>query len=154
MRVFFLTLILALATPFGNADAAAATCDGANLLDRLRTEDPALHTELFQRAHAIPNAKGRFWEVTGNGAPPSYLFGTYHTQQARRTVPAEIWPTLQGARIAIFELSLEQQDAMQKRIASDPLFTFDPELPPLAMRFCIASCCLRCWPFPRAICRP
>ena len=56
---------------------AAATCGGTDLISALQASDKAAHDALFERAHAVPNGRGVFWQVDAGDAPPSYLFGTY-----------------------------------------------------------------------------
>ena len=60
------------------AAQSAARCAGTDLLARMETADPAAHAALFRRAHAAANARGKFWRVSRDGVPPSYLFGTFH----------------------------------------------------------------------------
>ena len=125
-------IILCLFSVVLGTAAAEAACRGTNLLERMRSEDPNAYAAVYERAEQIPNGVGRFWQIDDGKATPSYLFGTYHTQQARRTVPAAVWPALENARIAIFELSLEEQAAMQTRMATDPEFAFDFQAAPIS----------------------
>ncbi len=117
---------------------ASAACAGANMLDVLAHTDPAAHTAIVARADATPNAEGRFWRIERPEADPepapSYLFGTFHTDQAGPTVPDAAWQALDGARMALFELSADEQDAMQARLAGDRAFAFDANGPPLSRR--------------------
>jgi uncharacterized protein len=116
------------------APAALAACEGANMLDVLAHTDPASHAAIVAQADATPNGEGRFWRVERPGTAPSHLFGTFHTDQAVATVPAAAWQALDGARIALFELSAAEQEAMQARLAGDRAFAFDETAPPLSRR--------------------
>lgn len=118
----------------GIAPAAAAACKGTNILDALARGDPAAHAEIRARAAATPNGEGRFWRIERTGKAASHLFGTFHTDQAVATVPPAVWQALGRARIALFELSAAEQDAMQARLASDRDFAFDETAPPLSRR--------------------
>ena len=121
-------LCLAAAAP------ARAECAGQDMMSELRAADPATHQAILSRAHAIPNAQGRFWKVERTGTDPSYLFGTFHTEQALEWVPAEAWDALDVADVAIFELDSTQMDAMRVRAETDPNFMFDPAAVPLSQR--------------------
>ncbi len=114
------------------AGTAAAECVGRNVLDDWRAKDAAGVEEVFARAHALPNAQGRYWQVDKPGTPPSVLFGTFHSHGAIETVPREVWKVLENARVAVFEIDLDQQAAMQQRMATDPDFAFDFSRPPLS----------------------
>lgn len=106
---------------------ARAECVGANLLPELRANDPAGIEAMFARADAVPNANGRLWRVDKPGSTPSHLFGTFHSGEALGTVTPAIWALLEASRIAIFEVELAEQEAMEARMASDPSFVFDLE---------------------------
>lgn len=127
-------LIWAVGIWVGVSVPVLAACVGQNQLDALAGSDPAAHAGIFERAAGIQNGQGRFWRVDGAGAEPSYLFGTFHTAEAVETVTPEVWQALDRARIALFELSLDEQVAMERRISSDPTFAFDPEGPGLSER--------------------
>jgi uncharacterized protein YbaP (TraB family) len=130
---FFAALFFAFAAPLAVSSAQAA-CVGANVLDALNETDPEIRSGIFAMAAAVPNGEGRFWRVEHPGGAPSYLFGTFHTPEAVGTVTPAIWSKLDAARIAIFEMSLEEQAAMEQRLATDPTFAFDPSAPPLSSR--------------------
>ena len=121
-------LCLALASP------ARAECVGQDMMSELRAQDPVAHRAILERAHAIPNAQGRLWKVERAGVAPSYLFGTFHTEQALEWVPPEAWEALGKADVAIFELDSAQLEAMQARAETDPSFMFDPAAVPLSQR--------------------
>lgn len=108
---------------------AQAECRGTSLLPELRNADPEGVEAMFARADAVPNANGRLWQVEKAGAVPSYLFGTFHSAAALSTMTQEIWDLLDGSRIAIFEVSLEQQAALEERIRTDQSFAYDFEGP-------------------------
>ena len=110
---------------------AWAACVGQDMLPELRAEDAAGLDAMFARAHALLNAQGRFWIVERAGIAPSYLFGTFHTAEAVESVPNAAWQALDRARIAVFELSNEEQSALQERTATDPAFSMDLSAPPL-----------------------
>lgn len=112
-----------------NTGIANAVCRGTSMLVELRADDPAGVESMFARADAIPNANGRLWEVEKAGVPPSYLFGTFHSGAALSSMTQQIWDLLDQSRVAIFEVELEQQRALEERMATDPAFAFDLEGP-------------------------
>lgn len=117
----FLWLLLGL-------QSAAAQCAGTDLLAQMAITDPAAHAELFQRAHAVPNAIGKFWRVSRDGAPDSYLFGTFHdTGIARQPLDPVVAQALGAARLMLVEVTEEEQSRMQARIVDDPTFVVDPD---------------------------
>jgi uncharacterized protein len=116
------------------APPALAACMGSNMLDALARSDAVAYEAVRARAAATPNGQGRFWRIERSGTPASYLFGTFHTDQAVDTVPPPVWQALGRARIAIFELSAAERAAMQARLASDRAFAFDDAAPPLSRR--------------------
>ncbi len=113
---------------------ARAACVGTNMLEELATSDPAALDAIRAQAAATPNGEGRFWKVERPGTPASVLFGTFHTDQAVGTVSPAVWQALGRARIAVFELSAAEQEAMQARLAGDRSFAFDDAAPPLSRR--------------------
>lgn len=119
---------------WGLASPALAVCAGTDMLEALAETDAAAYDAIRARAAAIPNGEGRFWLVERPGTPASHVFGTFHTDQATATVPPPVWQALGRARIAIFELSAAEQDAMQARLAADRGFAFDDTAPPLSRR--------------------
>jgi uncharacterized protein YbaP (TraB family) len=104
------------------------------MMESLARTDPAAHAEILARAAATPNGEGRFWRIDRPGLAPSHLFGTFHTEQAVATVPPAAWVALDAARIALFEVSAAEQDALRARLAADPAFAVDEAAPPLGRR--------------------
>ena len=128
-RVLWVFLSLFILPPFAGAQSAPP-CVGTDLLAQMKTADPATHKALFQRAHTVPNGRGKFWQVSrgdGNGgAARSYLFGTFHdTEIARQPLGAAVLESLQGARLMLVELTREEQERMKTRMANDPDFVID-----------------------------
>ena len=113
---------------------ALAKCVGQDLMVELRSTDPAGHDEILARAREFANSEGRFWKIERDGTRPSYLFGTFHTEDALDYVPPEIWPALEGSDVVVFELDSNQVSAMETRMMSDPTFMFDPSATPLSQR--------------------
>jgi len=105
---------------------AGAQCAGTDLLAQMAASDPAAHAELFERAHAVPNARGKFWRVHRDGAPDSYLFGTFHdTGIARQPLDPAVTKALEAARLMLVEVTEEEQTRMQARMETDPTFVID-----------------------------
>lgn len=113
------------------ASPAFANCIGQDMLPELRADDPAGLDAMFERARAIPNPQGLFWKIEKPGIAASHLFGTFHTSEVVDNVPDPVWQALDAARVAVFELSEDEQDAMNARMMSDPTFTMDLTAPPL-----------------------
>ncbi|MHA1529957.1 MAG: TraB/GumN family protein [Alphaproteobacteria bacterium] len=130
MRRLILIVLSLFLWPQLAAAQATPGCAGADLLAELEAADPTAHADLFERAHAVPNGRGKFWRVSRPGtidaAPPSYLFGTFHdTAIARLPLDPAVARALAAARLMLVELTGEEQARMQARIASDPEFILD-----------------------------
>ena len=138
MRLIFAALGILLSL----AGAAEARCAGKDLFAELALQDPATAAELVGRARATPNSEGRFWRIEKPGVAPSYLFGTFHVADAVAGVPAGVWEALEAARVVVFEVTLDAEAALEKRMASDPRFILDPEAPPFSQRMNAADLAL------------
>ena len=62
-----------------------ARCTGLNLLDTLKSSDPARHATIVESGNALENGKSIFWKLARVGKPPSYVFGTVHLSDRRVT---------------------------------------------------------------------
>ncbi|MEM1299604.1 MAG: TraB/GumN family protein [Pseudomonadota bacterium] len=113
---------------------AFATCIGTNLIPDLRADDPAAVDAMYARAAQVPNGEGRFWKVERTGLPPSYLLGSFHAAEAIDTIDDRIWETFSDAAHVVVEVDLDQQAAMEARMATDVEFSFDLEGPGLSAR--------------------
>ena len=118
---------------------AEARCAGKDLFAELTRTEPAVAKKLVADAGLVANGSGRFWRIEKTGVPASYLFGTFHVSDAVDGVPDAAWAALDQARIAIFEVTLEDEQALQQRMASDPNFMLDPNAPPFADRMSAAD---------------
>ncbi len=61
----------------------AARCEGTDLLENLKTEDPKAYDAIMQEADNELNGQGLFWRVEKEGTAPSWLMGTMHTTDER-----------------------------------------------------------------------
>lgn len=138
-RLIWIVLSLLLWPQLAAAQSAAG-CAGTDLVAQLKTADPAAHAGLFRRAHAVANGRGKFWRVSRGGAPPSYLFGTFHdTGIARRPLDATVARALAAARLMLVELTEEEQARLQARVAGDRDFIIDIEQTGLTGRLTAAE---------------
>lgn len=113
---------------------ALATCIGTNLIPELRADDPAAVDAMYAHAAEVQNGEGRFWKVERAGLTPSYLLGSFHAAEAVDTVNDRIWSKFAAAAHVVVEVDLEQQAAMEARMATDVAFSFDLEGPGLRAR--------------------
>ena len=131
LKAFFL---FALAVPFG-AEAVAATetaapptCKGVNVLDELKSKNPALHKEITDEGEKFKNGKALLWRIEKEGVADSYLFGTVHITDPRVHKLSE--PTkaaFNSSRILILEAVDLNEAAMGKAMMSVmPQSMFNP----------------------------
>jgi uncharacterized protein YbaP (TraB family) len=133
-RILWIVLSLFLWPQLAGAKPAPQ-CAGADLLAQMQAADPATHKALFQRAHTVPNGRGKFWRVSRpaaiggtaiGGAPYSYLFGTFHdTEIARQPLKPGVAASLESARLLVVELTGQEQERLQARMANDPDYVID-----------------------------
>lgn len=79
LAVFLLTLVFTVSL----ARAEEITCTGTNLLAQMEHDDPATLAAIRSEAAGIENGNGILWQITSEGVPPSYLFGTMHMSDPR-----------------------------------------------------------------------
>ena len=130
MRAF----LAAIGLVFVFAGWAEARCTGKDLFAELERDDPAAARALLAQARQVPNGEGRFWRVETEGVPPSYLFGTFHVSDLADRVPAAVWQALEGSRVAVFEVTLADEQELERRAATDPDFVMDADAPPFSER--------------------
>ena len=106
-------------------------CVGTDLIDQL--PDPERQA-LAEEVAATPFAKGLFWRAT-KGDTVIALFGTYHFRHEQTDVHLErLKPFIESSDIVYLEISKDDQDNMQRMMASDPSMMFitqGPTLPDL-----------------------
>jgi uncharacterized protein YbaP (TraB family) len=101
--------------------AQAPACTGKNILEELRTTDPAMHARIVAVAEGTENAKAIFWRVEKAGTAPSHLFGTIHLTDERvnRLSPA-VKKELDNARRLLLEIDDPSPEAMAQQILKSP----------------------------------
>jgi uncharacterized protein YbaP (TraB family) len=104
--------------------AQPPACTGKNVLDELRTTDPAMHARVTAAAERTENARAIFWRVEKAGAAPSHLFGTAHLTDERlhRLSPA-VKTALGNARRLLMELDDLSPEALAQEMAKSPQLT-------------------------------
>lgn len=100
--------------------AHAAGCEGESLADHL---SPAQEAELVARIEATPHPRGLVWQAERDGAQIT-LIGTIHVWDARLdALAADVAPLLDGADLALFEMTESEQAALMEHMAHDPSLT-------------------------------
>ena len=62
----------------------------------------------------IPYGQGRFWKIEGNGAAPSYLLGTFHSNDRRiLELPPKVLTIFRGADAVALELRIYSLDSYE-----------------------------------------
>ncbi len=86
--------------------AQQSACNGEDLIEKLRVEDPARYQRVLDHFETIENGNGVFWKVEKPGLPVSYLFGTAHLTDWRvmAWLP-RIRPALEASRLLFVELA-------------------------------------------------
>lgn len=136
MRRWIAVLLIFLGLP----TLAVARCAGSDLLAALASSDAATYRRIESRAEAIDNGQGVFWRVERAGAPPSFLFGTYHDPEiAEAPLDPQVAAALEGARVMLAEVTLGDQATLQDQIASNPRFALDLDGPGLAAKVAAAT---------------
>jgi uncharacterized protein YbaP (TraB family) len=102
------------------AGAAAAqeppVCTGINLLDDLKSRDPAKHEAVMKEAAAVPNGEAILWKIEKDGVKPSHLLGTAHVTDPRVTKGPpgieELIASSSKVALEVKELADDQEMAM------------------------------------------
>lgn len=104
-RVWWAALLVACWAP---GAAAAAACQGTDLMDRFARSDPDFVRRIAREGDAIPFGRGKLFRLTKEGGPPSYLFGTLHSADPRIIdLPAPVLSALAGSKAVALELGEE-----------------------------------------------
>ena len=90
----------------GYVASAPSRCNGTNLLTRLASTDPALHSRIVEAAVSIENGQALLWKIEREGLAPSYLFGTVHLTDTRvRDISEATRSALRSAKSVLLETS-------------------------------------------------
>ena len=111
------------------AEAAPATCKGADLMAELAATNPKAHAGILAAAAKAENSSALLWKIERADAPakpPSYLFGTVHLTDARvTTLTPAVTEALGSARALALEIEDPRPEAAAASIKSElPLMLF------------------------------
>lgn len=73
------------AKPAQRDSAPLRQCRGVDMLEELRTSDPAAYEKMIADAAKVENAKALLWKIEKPGVAPSHLIGTMHVTDPRVT---------------------------------------------------------------------
>lgn len=86
--------------------ASTAQCGGADMMDELAADNPALYRKIKDAAKTSENGRALFWQVSKPGVAPSYLFGTIHLTDPRVTeLSQRVKSALKGADVLALEIA-------------------------------------------------
>ncbi|MGF9565713.1 TraB/GumN family protein [Neorhizobium sp. JUb45] len=106
---------------------AAPVCTGNNVLDELKTQDPARYAKVIAEGEKTPNGKGIFWKIEKDGVPTSYLLGTMHVTDPRvLAMPAGAAEAAKDAKTIAIESDeiLDEKKAMAGLMTKPDLLMF------------------------------
>ena len=84
-NLLFVTAFMLVAMAAGARAESLPVCAGENLLERMRTEDPAGHAAVLAEAAKVRFGDTLLFRIEKEGAAPSFLFGTMHMTDPRVT---------------------------------------------------------------------
>jgi uncharacterized protein len=110
--------VAALLAQVNVAQAQSPNCaPGRNILDELKTSEPAVYAAIRKAADAQENAKHVLWKIEHKDFPNrgvSYLFGTIHlTDERVQILPPAAAAAVENAR----RIGVEVEDLTQERMA-------------------------------------
>ncbi len=106
LSALFAALSILAAALSGNAAAQPAACAGADMVEKMRRDNPDRYQAMLDHFAAIENNEGIFWQIEKPGVKPSYLFGTAHVTDQRVLDHLQIVePVLKNARALIVEIA-------------------------------------------------
>jgi len=98
---------------------AHAACDGTDLRTALTSDEQA---RLLTELDGTPYPIGNHWRAT-KGDSVVHLIGTMHLSDPRLDGPAErLRPVIEAADLLLLEMTSEDEEELQTRLASDPAF--------------------------------
>nr|CAD6432074.1 polysaccharide biosynthesis protein GumN [Rhizobium sp. Q54] len=122
-----LVLLTFLLVLFSLSPAMAQECRGADLLEKLREDDPQRYASVLEEGRQAINGRGLFWKIEKNGLPPSYLLGTMHVTDPRvLKMPPGAAEAHAAARTIVIESDeiLDEKKAMAAILAKPDLTMF------------------------------
>jgi uncharacterized protein YbaP (TraB family) len=97
---------------------ASLACHGKDLFLELKAERPEALAAIEGASRAMPYGHGRFFKVSREGLPSSYVFGTLHLADPRITaLPAQVSEALKDASTLLVEIKEEDPSKVSARIA-------------------------------------
>jgi len=105
LKVAFVALFF-LSFPFvKNADVhAQASCNGIDLIEKIKSEDQAQYEQILAHAAKIENGNSILWRVEKDGQPNSWLFGTMHMADPKiSTLQPDVTQAIDGVQSVVLE---------------------------------------------------
>lgn len=105
---------------------AEPACQGKDMLDEMRTREPAVHARLAAEAAATINTEAVLWRIEKPGIPASFLLGTAHVSDPRITsLSPRAREALSTAKQAVFEIADLTPESMAEAVTRNvPLFIY------------------------------
>ncbi len=107
--------------PVSKAAAAKKGCGGTSILDELKDTDPDAYSAIMAEGERAKNGQARFWKISREAVPASYLFGTIHMTDDRVTKLSEgVRAAIQNSKVVTLEVADIGQSAMMAALGQSP----------------------------------
>jgi uncharacterized protein len=124
----FLFVLAMLSGGLGAAAQTPPTCRGQNMLEEMKTSDPAAYAKVVEAAKKTTNSEALLWRIEKAGVATSHLFGTVHISDPRvTTLSPAVTAALNSAKAVALEIADMSMAGMQAAIGSDPMLMVSPD---------------------------
>ncbi len=121
VRTLLISGLLTLATASYAVAKTPPTCRGQNMLEEMKTSEPAAYAIVIEAAQKTTNSEALLWRVEKAGVATSHLFGTVHISDPRvTTLSPAVTAALNSAKAVALEIADMSTAGMQAAIGSDP----------------------------------
>jgi uncharacterized protein len=110
------------------AQPAPPTCRGQNMLEEMKTIDPAAYAKVAEAASKTTNSEALLWRIEKAGVATSHLLGTVHISDPRvTTLSPTITAALTSAKAVALEIADMSAAGMEAAIGADPMLMVSPD---------------------------